>query len=595
MSEREYLEQKYRRFSEVLVDCLAQLDKIDAKSNELAKLRADSLARVSSQLKDIKLNAKKNLENIVWDKLVVAFFGETNAGKSTTIEICRIIFNEASRENAIREDKLGGGDGHVDGLIIGDGKSDFTRTYDKYNMQIDSRPFCLVDMPGIEGKEVEVNEPIQEALLNAHCVFYVLFQTPDEKIIGKISKYLKDWVLVYSVYNVRGTMYSREEQRRTLLTPDIEKSANEISEKFRMQLGKNYASNITVHSNLALFSRAEFDSSRKDLIEKQQKMQTAFGDKLYEFSRFDNIVSSIRKNAEDFKNVINAANERKISELAKKAYAGVTALFREQEEHLQKLEEMISQLNQGLSNSAGKFRAEIRNGVNGLIERKFSEAQQQIFEILTRDIEIQAMNTEIVKVFRACIESIQEDADVLSHQVFEKMTSSVTAKVKQFNSASKLEIPNAQIVKHQGKNNLQIDTSRITENLEYTFKDFFTNTAIDVGGAVGVCFAAGWAFGPVGAAIGAAAGYISSSLCRQVFDDGGLGKAREAVSMQLRKVKENTRSLYVQYTNEKAGEIDCFVNGYRRILDSERANISQYRDALEDARRDLRKFSDFNM
>lgn len=40
-------------------------------------------------------------ENAEWEKFTVAFFGETNAGKSTLIEALRILFEEESREQLL--------------------------------------------------------------------------------------------------------------------------------------------------------------------------------------------------------------------------------------------------------------------------------------------------------------------------------------------------------------------------------------------------------------------------------------------------------------------------------------------------------------
>lgn len=40
-------------------------------------------------------------ENAEWDKFTVAFFGETNAGKSTLIESMRILFKEEAREELL--------------------------------------------------------------------------------------------------------------------------------------------------------------------------------------------------------------------------------------------------------------------------------------------------------------------------------------------------------------------------------------------------------------------------------------------------------------------------------------------------------------
>src|SRR5690606_12643807 len=44
-------------------------------------------------------------DNAEWDKFTIAFFGETNAGKSTIIESLRIMFNEEARQNAIVQNR----------------------------------------------------------------------------------------------------------------------------------------------------------------------------------------------------------------------------------------------------------------------------------------------------------------------------------------------------------------------------------------------------------------------------------------------------------------------------------------------------------
>ena len=116
------------------------------------------------------------------------FFGETNAGKSTIIETFRILFDKNRQEE--------------DGLIVGDGRYDFTKTYEEYKMSIGERNFTLIDVPGIEGNEDEFKEVIQTALHKAHCIFYVQGHNkkPDEATAKKIKKYLGDWVKVYSIY-----------------------------------------------------------------------------------------------------------------------------------------------------------------------------------------------------------------------------------------------------------------------------------------------------------------------------------------------------------------------------------------------------------
>lgn len=56
---------------------------------------------LSAQLSRTHLEANNTLNSTEWDKLVIAFFGETNAGKSTIIETFRILFDETERHKNI--------------------------------------------------------------------------------------------------------------------------------------------------------------------------------------------------------------------------------------------------------------------------------------------------------------------------------------------------------------------------------------------------------------------------------------------------------------------------------------------------------------
>ena len=56
------------------------------------------ILNIKNRLSDISHSFNQDIEgleeNSEWDKFTIAFFGETNAGKSTIIESLRIIFQE---------------------------------------------------------------------------------------------------------------------------------------------------------------------------------------------------------------------------------------------------------------------------------------------------------------------------------------------------------------------------------------------------------------------------------------------------------------------------------------------------------------------
>ncbi|MGP1523311.1 MAG: hypothetical protein ACTTKC_08475 [Treponema sp.] len=63
------------------------------------------LQNIKTTLAEINEKFKAEIDslehNSEWNKLCVAFFGETNAGKSTIIESLRIIYDEKNRRNEI--------------------------------------------------------------------------------------------------------------------------------------------------------------------------------------------------------------------------------------------------------------------------------------------------------------------------------------------------------------------------------------------------------------------------------------------------------------------------------------------------------------
>ena len=91
------------------------IDNVDEVLNDISKIDIQHIdvkkknAETQSKLKEIRRVFIKEVEkldkNAVWDRLTIAFFGETNAGKSTIIEALRISMqdDEKLKNNALRK------------------------------------------------------------------------------------------------------------------------------------------------------------------------------------------------------------------------------------------------------------------------------------------------------------------------------------------------------------------------------------------------------------------------------------------------------------------------------------------------------------
>ncbi len=91
------IKQKYTDIGGLLDDAINSTRSIVLEGEE----ENAELVAVKATLESINESFKNEIDKLEssseWDKFCIAYFGETNAGKSTIIESLRIIYNEESR------------------------------------------------------------------------------------------------------------------------------------------------------------------------------------------------------------------------------------------------------------------------------------------------------------------------------------------------------------------------------------------------------------------------------------------------------------------------------------------------------------------
>ncbi len=150
------------------IENLQNIFKNTDNENERLKKSNQEALEVFQKLESESLKELESLKNNEeWENFTIAFYGETNAGKSTLIECLRLFFKERSkmdqqeRFRQLYSEKNHRGSGHAllelekfqDGAIIGDGRSDFTTETKSYTLKHNNKTFTLLDVPGIEGDE----------------------------------------------------------------------------------------------------------------------------------------------------------------------------------------------------------------------------------------------------------------------------------------------------------------------------------------------------------------------------------------------------------------------------------------------------------
>ena len=183
--------------------------------------------------------------------------------------------------------------GLEDGTIIGDGRSDFTKTNTIYSFKLKDTLVDIIDVPGIEGNEGTVADEILKAVQKAHCVFYVTRkvtapQTGDKKegTIQKIKRHLGAQTEVWTIFNQ--SIKSTRRLNKDLVSEGELSSLKELNSVMTSQLGEdNYCGEVILSAHIAFLAVGEcFIPGSKYSIEKANFTSKFSPDLMYELSGF---------------------------------------------------------------------------------------------------------------------------------------------------------------------------------------------------------------------------------------------------------------------------------------------------------------------
>lgn len=494
------IEQLYIQFRTQLEEYKTTIQKYKAANSQLSKVQADAVNSFSDNIEDINSQMHQAINGMVWDNLVIAFFGETNAGKSTTIETLRILFDKKK-------------DRKQDGTIVGDGRQDFTKTYAEYQLNIYGQPFTLIDVPGIEGKEEDFKDDIKRALQQAHLVFYVQGHNkkPDSATAAKIKKYLNDWVNVYSIYNVRDSVdaYEDEADRKTLLTKNVNDASMQIEDTLQDILGDVYKGNISLQGLLALCSKADFSQSRKDLAKMQKMANGIWGnsEKVYQFSNFEKIVKLVQNKTEHFDEELIAANIQKIVSLCHKVYSDIETFEEIEDTQIEKLTNNLNSYQQCIKSSVLEAQSAMRSNVLAKSNQMFAELQNKICGIIDNSESNNRKEEQIASYvdyftgnYNAAIMGVvKNEIEKLNKKLKDRQKGYIDC----FKSISGIQLTDDNI-------DINIDSEAIVNELRYTFSTF-AKQAGGLGIGVAGAAAAGAALGSVVPGLGTLVGAISGA------------------------------------------------------------------------------------
>lgn len=568
LSSKDEIKKAYKNLQEILQSTQRDVFDLNGVNSQFNTVKGKIAFAFDSKIKEAKKELDVALKDTVWDNLVIAFFGETNAGKSTIIETFRILFDDKRKKE--------------DGLIVGDGRHDFTKTYEEYHLSIAGHPFTLIDVPGIEGNESEFKDVIKTALHKAHCIFYVQGHNkkPDRATAEKIKKYLGDWVKVYSIYNVRGGVsnYDEEEERETLITSGILKAESLIRAEFKTILGDVYAGHVTLQGLLAMSAKASFSSKREDLIRGQQKLLKYFGgsaDKVLEFSQFKTLITLVEQKSSNFKSEIIEANKQKLISLAGNIATDIEQVMESQKNYLANLELNLRTINREVcNNSMDSALRNITNKTRNAITSAYGELKSEIFNLI--DNEPSNINQLAEQYQEDVIENLENRIKSIVNDELKKVRDTANRKIKDLDGVNIKPIQFNQSIDLE----TEIDFSGALGELDIDLADVLSWTAKTAGTAATGALVGSFIPG-IGTLIGAGVGAFVGGIAHACSGDGGKADARKSVSDAIGKATQRAKNNVKSMLAPVIRDMDIQKRQLTNSVKTELTNIEELQETLD--------------
>ncbi len=288
---------------------------------------------------------------------------------------------------------------HQDGAIIGDGQSDFTRESTSYEFTANGNKFVLLDVPGIEGKEALVREPIMQAVRKAHAVFYVTRkadppQKGDEKTgkgtLEKIKEHLGAQTEVWTIFN-KSIKSAEPLHAQKLVNPDEIKSLKVLDDEMLKQLGKqHYAGSLNVSAYPAFVASTDHFVPGNAKSKDRSKFLAVMGAaEILKKTGIQLLADKIGSDmAESAKEKIRKSNFNKANDAVLQLKESVSHLNKTTFKPLfNKLEDQAHDSTSQLESATDSLKHNIESAAMSLIKKKRDTVRKKIYRNIDSDID----------------------------------------------------------------------------------------------------------------------------------------------------------------------------------------------------------------
>lgn len=445
---------------------------------------------------------------------------------------------------------------YQDGEIIGDGRSDFTRESTSYEFTANGNKFVLLDVPGIEGKEELVREPIMQAMGKAHVVLYVTRKAdPPQKgdeisgqkgTLEKIKEHLGAQTEVWTVFNK--SIKSAEQLRVLKLVNEGESNSLKVLEdEMRKQLGQHYAGNLIVSAYPAFIaSTNHFLPGNPKSKDRSKFLCVMDAPAIQEKTGIQLLAEKISSDmAENAKEKIRKSNFNKANNAVLQLKENISIENRSRFKPLfNKLEDQARNSTLQLESAACSLKKNIESSVMSLVKKKRDGARKNIYEKIESDISNDDFKGYLENFIRVGIEEIEYDFPKTIKSKFKSFQEEVKDIVDQFQEHAQEFLEDASM------------SSDIDLSLGIKI-DNGVNVAGVIGTVIGaaalIFTSAGWAL-----AVGAVGLVVSLGKAIWAFFDSDYKKAqqRKAADENIDDTFRNIESSYVSQLVEKMQKLE---------------------------------------
>lgn len=578
----------------------------------LEKLLSSRMAILDLQ-NNINKRYKKLRKNIEWNTFTIAFYGETNAGKSTIIEILRIMLNEPTKieeqnkfkklqeqKKEIKQLKK-----YADGNIIGDGRSDFTRNNRIFEFNCNGIKFNIIDVPGIEGEEKSVITHILQAVQKAHAVFYITRtprppQTGDKGKQGtlqKIKQHLRAQTEVWAIYNKPITSLEQINKiisDKTLLNHNEEEGLKDLSNKLEEELTTHYQGIMQLSANPAYQAVAEFITNDKQKDNKEKFCKKYSKNELLEISGMKEFVDKLQNNIIGDLNIIRAKIDHSNLNKALETLKTAILIINEQQKVLEHTKKDLTIIKENTSkkikNTLNDLKSSLRLLGSDTIEQFISNVRKEMYDVIKSDVNNKRLISRMEKSIK---EKSIEMQKIFSAQVKQELDG-FGKKLGQIIKQSQKEITEILNKSYLSSNN---------DNQEFDFYSDLTNlnlqietdSGLQIGGLLtalgGVAIlilvpVGGWI--AVTGSITTILGGLYEGFRNAISTDYKMSQQREKINEILRNkiyqelhnsLQKHMDSLFLQIT-EKSDEIEEFLSIAMLIVSDKIQELSRIENGL---------------